>query len=452
MGVELFDVSGSSQRVPLFTMQYEIKTRNSMMTYILFVTPYYPPEKGAPQARISETAQLLVKRGHQVTVLTTLPNYPTGIVPPEYHGRRVQEEVCNGVRIIRVWSFISPNKGFLRRVLAQLSFGSLSPILGWRKVGHPEIVIVESPPLFDAFAGRILSWLKGCPFIFTVSDIWPESAVQLGVLRNRALIRLAERLEWSTYQRSSLVWAVTEGIQNELIKRGLRPEKVFLLTNGVDTKEFRPLPQRQARAELGWDNRFTALYAGTHGIAQGLITILDAAELLRGRTEIHIVLAGDGAEKADLIAQARQRRLTNVTFLEPLSHDRMPLLLAAADICLVPLKKLPLFEGALPSKMYEAMACARPIVLGVEGEARRLAEQEAGSAIAVEPENANALATSILYLREHPEVAVQLGQRGRAFVETRFDRHQLVASLDSSIMTLLHKHEPAPVPATSHSA
>lgn len=422
------------------------------MTHILFVTPYYPPERGAPQARIGETAQRLVQRGYQVTVLTTVPNYPIGIVPPEYRGRTVQEEVCNGVRVVRVWSYVSPNKGFLRRILAQLSFGCLSPILGWRKIGHPDVVVVESPPLFDAFAGRLLSWLKECPFIFTISDIWPESAVQLGVLRNHTLIRLAEWLEWSTYQRSSLVWAITEGIRNTLIERGLPPGKVFLLTNGVDTKEFRPSPRAQARAELGWDSRFTALYAGTHGLAQGLTTILDAAELIRDRAEIHIVLVGDGAEKADLIAQAQQRCLANVTFLEPLPHDRMPLILAAADICLVPLRKIPLFEGALPSKMYEAMACARPIVLGVEGEARRLAEKEARSAIAVEPENANALASAILYLYEHPEEVERLGQQGRAFVEARFDRNQLVANLDKHITALLKKHETTSVSVTPNPA
>lgn len=418
------------------------------MTHILFVTPYYPPEKAAPAVRISETAMLLVKRGRQVTVLTTVPNYPTGIVPPEYRGRIVQEEVCNGVRVVRVWSYISPNKGFFRRILAQLSFGCLSPILGWKAIGHPDMVIVESPPLFDAIAGRILSSYKRCPLIFTVSDLWPESAVQLGVLRNRILIRLAERLEWSTYQRSSLVWAVTAGIRNVLIERGLPPEKVFLLTNGVDTKKFRPLPQAQARAELGWDDRFTVLYAGTHGLAHGLTTVLDAAERMRDQAGIRIVLVGDGAAKAELVAQAQQRNLMNVLFLEPQPHEQMPLLLAAADVCLVPLRKLPLFEGALPSKMYEAMACARPIVLGVEGEARQLAEKEAGSAIAVEPENADALASAIHYLYEHPEEAELFGQQGRAFVEARFDRHQLVANLDLRIIEPLKKRESISMSAT----
>ena len=205
------------------------------MTHILFVTPYYPPEKGAAQVRISETAMYLVKRGYQVTVLTTVPNYPTGIVPAEYRGHVLQQEGHDGIRIVRVWSYVSPNKGFLGRILAQLSFGCLAPLLGGKAVGQPDLIIVESPPLFDAIAGRVLAWFKHCPFIFTVSDLWPESAVQLGMLRNRVLIRLAEWLEWSTYQRASAVWALTEGIRDALIQRGLSPEHVFLLTNGVDT-------------------------------------------------------------------------------------------------------------------------------------------------------------------------------------------------------------------------
>lgn len=411
------------------------------MAHILFVTPYYPPEKGAPQVRTSETARWLVQRGHQVTVLTTMPNYPTGIVPQEYRGWRVREEMCQKVRIIRVWSYISPNKGFFRRILAQLTFGFLSPLLGWRKLGHPDVIIVESPPLFDAFAGRFLSWVKKCPFIFTISDIWPESAVQLGVLRNRTIIRLAEWLEWSTYQRASRVWAVTKGIRKALITRGLAEEKVFLLTNGVDTRQFRPLPREQTCAEFGLERRFIALYAGTHGLAQGLTTVLDAAQLLQDRRDIQIVLIGDGAEKEKLVASARQRGLTNVTFLDPLPHDRMPALLAACDVCLVPLRKLPLFEGALPSKMYEAMACARPIILGVEGEARHLLETEAHSAIAVEPENAESLAAALRFLYEHPAEREKLGQQGRTFVEAHFDREQLVTKLEVQIMAILQERK-----------
>jgi colanic acid biosynthesis glycosyl transferase WcaI len=425
------------------------------MAHILFVTPYYPPEKGAAQVRISETAKLLVKGDYEVTVLTTFPNYPTGIVPSEYRGCVIQHEVDDGVRIVRVWSYVSPNKGFLRRILAQLSFGCLAPFLGWRAVGRPDMIIVESPPLFDAIAGRMLAWLKHCPFIFTVSDLWPESAVQLGMLRNRMLIRLAEWLEWATYQRAGAIWALTEGIRDVLIQRGLSPEQVFRLSNGVDTTRFRPLPKAQARAELGWDDRFTVLYAGTHGLAQGLTSALDAAEQVLNHAGLHFVLVGDGAAKQGLVADAQRRNLGNITFLDPQPHDRMPLLLAGADVCLVPLRKLPLFEGALPSKMYEAMACARPILLAVEGEARRIAEQEAGAAIYVEPENAAALASAILYLHKHHEVAELLGQRGRAFVEERFDRNHLTTVLETRIAMLLEKKvsastsvTPTPVGAT----
>src|SRR6266852_1570279 len=171
----LHEVLGANARQSL-------KVRDEIMTHILFVTPYYPPEITAPAVRIGETAMRLVKRGHQVTVLTTFPNFPTGIVPPEYRGRVIQHEMHDGVRIVRVWSYFSPNKGFLRRILAQLSFGCLAPFLGWKAIGRPDVIIVESPPLFDAIAGCLLAFFKRRPFIFTVADLWPEAAIQMGIL------------------------------------------------------------------------------------------------------------------------------------------------------------------------------------------------------------------------------------------------------------------------------
>jgi glycosyltransferase involved in cell wall biosynthesis len=332
-----------------------------------------------------------------------------------------------------VWSYVTPNSGFLRRILAQLSFGCIAPFLGWKSVGCPDVIIAESPPLFDAIATRILAQGKNCPYIFTIADLWPESAVQLGILRNSLMIRLAEWLEWTTYQNASLVWTVTDDIRTRLIQRGLAPEQVFLLTNGVDIGKFSPMPRKQARDVLGWDDRFTVVYAGTHGLAHGLTTALDAAQYLRSNPEIHIVFVGDGSEKAGLQERARREKLPNVTFLDPLQHDQMPLLLAAADVCLVPLRKIALFKGALPSKIYEIMACARPILLAVEGEARQLIEQEAGAAIFVEPENDQALASAIIRLYEHPEICFELGSRGRAFVESRFDREKLVDALEAQV-------------------
>ncbi len=426
------------------------------MSHVLFVTPYYPPEVGAPQTRISETAVRLVRRGHQVTVLTTLPNYPSGQVPPEYQRGQRRREQRDGVAIVRVWSYIRPNNGFFNRILAQLSFGCLAPLLGGRAVGRPDVIIVESPPLFDAIAGRTLSRWKRCPFVFTVADIWPESAIQLGLLRNRILIGLAERLEWSTYVRAGAVWSVTEGIRQTLIRRGLPASRVFLLPNGVDTAKFQPQPQSEARAALGWDDRFTVVYAGTVGLAHGLHTLLDAAAMLRDRPDIRIVVIGEGAARAALVAAATQRALTNVTFLDAQPHDRMPLILSAADACLVSLRKVPLFAGALPSKMYEAMACARPIVLAVDGEARQLVVEEAGAALHVAPEDSEQLASAILELRARPELAAQLGQRGREFVTARFNRDSLTEALEARLAELIATHhapaeESVPLPAAAGS-
>jgi len=197
------------------------------------------------------------------------------------------------------------------------------------------------------------------------------------------------------------------------------------------------MPKVQARAELAWDDRFTMLYAGGHGISHGLSTVLDAAELLLNHDDICIVLVGDGAEKAELKALAHRRGLTNVKFLDAQPHHRMPLLLAAADACLVHMRKLPLFQGTLPIKMYEGMACARPIVLAMDGEARKLAEQDAGAAIYVEPENPRALVSAILWMRDHPDLAEEIGQRGRALVEARFGYDQLAAALNERITMLL---------------
>jgi colanic acid biosynthesis glycosyl transferase WcaI len=407
------------------------------MAHILFISRYYTPEKAAAAVCVSETAKRLVKQGHEVTVLTTVPNYPTGIVPPEYRGHMIQCEILEGVRVVRIWSYIHANKGFLRRILAQLSFGFLAPLLGWKSIGRPDIIIVESPPLFNVIAARILAKFKTCPYIFWVADLWPESAIQLGALHNRTFIWLSERLEWSTYKRAILVWVISEKMRDILIQRGLPPEQILLINNGVDTIKFRPLPQREARAALGWDGRFTVLYAGTHGLSHGLTTILDAAEQIRDRFDIRFVLVGDGAEKANLMAQAQSRNLKNVTFLDPLPHHQMPQLLAAADVCLAHARKVELFECMLPIKMYEAMASSRPLLLGLNGEARRIAEQEAGAALYVEPENPDALASAVLYLQVHPEVAAQLGMRGRIYVQARFDYDLLTAELAARISGLL---------------
>jgi colanic acid biosynthesis glycosyl transferase WcaI len=402
------------------------------MAHILFISRYYPPEKAAAAVCVSETAKRLVKLGHRVTVLTTVPNYPNGIVPLSYRGHLLQEEVLDGVRVVRIWSYIRANKGFLGRVVAQLSFGCLAPFVGGKAVEYPDLIIVGSPPLFNVIAGQILAWLKRRPFIFWVADLWPESAVQFGVLHNPLLIRLSKWLEWSTYRRASRVWVVSEGVCDLLMQRGLSAKRMFLIPNGVDTVKFRPLPKIPARTEFGWDARFTVLYAGTHGLAHSLQTILEAAEQLKHRDDIRFVLVGDGEEKEDLIAYAQAYNLKNITFMGAQTHDKMPLLYAAADLCIVPMRDVPLLTTTLPLKMYEIMACARPYILAGRGRACQITE-EAGAGLLVEPEHADALVSSLLYLFKHPEEGERLGLRGRAYVEAHFDYDQLTLALNTQL-------------------
>lgn len=418
---------------------------------ILFVTYYYPPEAGAAAICTSELAQRLATMGHQVSVLTTYPNYPTGIIPAAYRGGRLKTEVIAGVTVLRVWSMIIPGTRPARRLLGQLTFGLLAGWLGARRVGEQDVVIVESPPLFTAIAGRWLAHRTRCPYIFTVSDLWPEAAIQLGALRNRFAIRLAERLERTTYARALGIRTVTSGLQSALEGRGVPTARIFTVPHGVDTVRFGPLPQRSARANLGWDDRFTVLYAGTIGQVQGLHTLLGAAEVLRDRADIRFVLCGDGAAKEALQTKAASRELSNVTFLPTQPHSAIPELLAGADVCFSSLRDLPVFEATLPIKLFEAMACAKPIVLAAtDGLASQVFVSQAQAGVRVEPERPDLLAQAIVNLHAHPAQALQLGQQGYAYVKKHFDRDLLAVEVEKQLqLRLAPPHQAAtllPIP------
>jgi colanic acid biosynthesis glycosyl transferase WcaI len=269
---------------------------------ILFVSPYFPPEVGAPQTRIYELALHLAALGQEVSVLTTFPNYPTGTVSPEWRGKVFWKGTDQNLRIYRVWSYPAPNRGFFKRIVSQLSFalfaGLAAPVLP-----KPDAIVVESPPLFDGFAAVFLGIVKRAPYLFTVSDLWPESAIQMGMLRNRLLIWASKRIELLFYRRSALVLALTSGIRQRIIAGGMAPIKVALFRNSVDCAFFRPGIDGSVRHELGAsDQDFIALYAGTLGLAQNLTTVLEAAALLQrqGEDSVRFVLAGEGAE-SDLL-------------------------------------------------------------------------------------------------------------------------------------------------------
>ncbi len=392
---------------------------------VIFLTHYFAPEVGAPQSRLLELATRLVAAGHSVTVVTGFPNYPTGIVPPAYRGRRSMEEHIDGVRVLRTPVYATPNKGFVRRILNHLSF-AVSSVTAVRRAGPADVIFVESPPLFIGLAALAYTRLKRAPFIFNVSDIWPQSAVELGALRNRLAIRLAEMFELHLYRRAARVSVVTPGMVERLAARGVPRQKLYLLTNGVDTALFRPAePDLDLVARLGLQGRKVFLYAGTHGMAQGLDVILEAAKATSDPNVLY-VLAGEGADKERLVAKAAQQGLENVKFLPNQPKSAMPALLNLAYATIIPLKRLDLFKSALPSKMFESMATSRPIVAALWGEAAELVDT-AACGLVVEPEDPDALRAAVEKLAADPELAGRLGDNGRTYVLAHFDRNEIAA-------------------------
>ena len=398
---------------------------------VVLLTHYFPPEVGAPQARLYELASRAAAAGHSVTVVTGFPNYPTGVVPLSYRGHFRMEESMDGVRVVRTSVYATPNRGFVRRILNHLSFAA-SSLTAVRKVGPADVLFVESPPLFTGLAALAYRRLKRAPYVFNVSDIWPESAVQLGALRNRWAVRLAEMLEMHLYRRAARVSVVTPGMVERLAARGVSRDKLFLLTNGVDTDVYRPMPANAELARmLGLEGKKVFLYAGTHGMAQGLDLVLEAARRTADPSILY-VLAGEGAEKEALMKKSADERITNVLFVPNQPKSVMPDLLNLAYATVVPLKKLDLFKSALPSKMFESMASAKPIVASVWGEAADLVER-AGCGVVVAPEDPVALHQAVEKLAADPAMAQGLGEKGRRYVMEHFDRRVIA----ERFMTLL---------------
>ncbi len=394
---------------------------------ILYLSQYFPPEMGAPAARVHELSREWAALGHDVTVLTGFPNHPTGIIPPEYCGQLIRRELIDGVRVIRTPIYAAANKGVVRRAANYLSYAASAASFGPVLTERPDVVIATSPQLLTAVSGYWMSALKRAPFVFEVRDIWPRSIVEVGALpAHHPAVWALERLELFLYARADRVVAVTDSFVDELAARGVPREKLRVVKNGVDLQLFRPLPRaNDIRHELGLKpGDFMCLYVGTHGMAHGLQTILDAADRLRNRPEIRFVLVGEGAEKNALQERARWMKLESVTFVDQQPRGKTPLFLAASDLSLVLLKGKPLFKTVLPSKIFEILGAGRPIVLGVDGEARKVVE-DASAGVFVQPEDPAALAEAILNLKANPTKCIQMGANGRAFVEANYSRKAL---------------------------
>lgn len=393
--------------------------------HILFLSHYYPPEVNAPASRTSEMAKIWVKLGHKVTIVTAAPSHPRGIVYPGYRNRWFSRETVDGVELLRIWTFLAANEGFGRRILNFLSY-PLSVLLHLRGMPRADVVISSSPQFFAGLAGGLLK-RRWRPWVFEVRDLYPDTILAVGAMKRSFAIRMLEGIERAAYRSADAIVSVTDSFVPHIRERGATCP-IEVVKNGVDLAFYENEGAQAAgaafRAELGLEGKFVAAYVGTHGMSQGLATILDAAELTRDEPEIVYLLVGDGAERAALVAERERRGLANVLIIGQRPKGDMPAIWNATDASLVLLRRSDTFKTVLPSKMFEAMAMRRPIILGVEGEARALLDA-AGAGIGIVPEDAEGLAASVRRLAADRAAGAAMGDSGRRYVEAHFDRSNL---------------------------
>lgn len=374
--------------------------------HILFLTDNFPPEVNAPASRTFEHCREWVSAGHDVTVITCAPNFPKGRVFDGYKNRWRQEEFVDGIRVIRVWSFITANEGFLKRTLDYLSF-MISAILASGRAKKVDIIIATSPQFFTAVAGFSVSILKRCPWIFELRDLWPDTIRAVGAMSDGPILDMLERLELFLYKRAQRVVAVTHAFKRNLVDRGIVKSKIAVVTNGADLSCFRPLAKDPSlEIELGLEGRFVAGYIGTHGMCHALDTLLEAASQLKSKHEslpISILMLGDGAEKARLKEKASALGLDNVIFIDSVPKSEVHRYWSLCDVSIIHLRKTDLFKTVIPSKLFEGMAMGIPVIHCVEGESAEIVRSE-GIGVTVEPENADALTAAIMSLYESKDL------------------------------------------------
>ena len=390
----------------------------------LVLTQYFPPEVGAAQLRLAATVDELRRQGHEVEVVTALPNYPTGAIYPEYRGRVYAREERDGLVIHRVWLYAATGAG-VRRVLNFASFVATS-LLGLVRARRPDFIFVESPPLFLSIPALLCARLWGARVIYNVADLWLDQVRALGLLHDGVLLRLAEAVERWTLRASDYVNVVTEGLRTRLIhEKGVPAEKVLFLPNGVDTDLFAPSePDRELERELGLGGKQVVVYAGTHGYAHGIDVAIAAARLLR-EENVEFIFIGDGSEKRRLIELARDTAATNVRFLDSAPPTYIARLYSVALTGLSTLRDVPLADATRPVKIFATMASAKPVLYSGGGEGARLV-LAADAGIVVPWGSADELAGAVRALIAAPDIAATLGRNGRRYVEENLRWSSLV--------------------------
>lgn len=410
--------------------------------HILLITPNYYPEVNAPATRQHEHCRRWAQLGHQVTVIAPAPHWPVGKVFPGYKNRWASREAHDGVQVLRVWTLLSANRGFLLRTLAFVTF-MLRAVLASLGIRSVDVIVATSPQFFAGLAGTIASRIKRRPFVLEIRDIWPESIVDVGAMRRSPLIRLLEWLERRMYQSANHIVTVGGGYREKLLQRGVPADKISVVTNGVDLDAWRPAPPDDAMLDLhNSRGKFVCAYVGTIGMAHGLDVVLDAAEELQQREDDSIVfwLVGDGARREELERDAKRRRLTNVRFLGQVSKPQVQQVLASSDACLVHLRGTELFGTVIPSKIFETMAMEAPIIMGVRGEAQDVV-LAAQAGVPMEPDSWPSLLAALEQLQSGLP-----GNNGRSFVAQFYNRDKLAARM----LTILQNHAEQPPNTPAH--
>lgn len=352
---------------------------------ILFLTDNFPPEVNAPATRTYEHCREWVKLGAEVTVITCAPNFPQGKVYDGYKNKLYQTEMVDGIKVIRVWSYIVANKGFIKRTLDFISF-SITAFLAGLFV-KTDLIIATSPQFFTALAGRVLSRWKRRPWIMEVRDLWPESIKTVGAMNDNLFIKYFEWQEMRCYRSAQKIVVVTDSFKKTLVGRGIDSEKIYVVKNGVDKSVFNPVPKDEELVKkLGLEGKTVVGYIGTHGMAHKLDFIIQCAKNMEGKNNYHFILMGNGAEKENLKKLHAELGCQNVTMLDSVPKAEVKRYISVLDISLINLKKSDLFTTVIPSKIFENAAMAIPILMGVEGEAQEIVESY-GAGVCFEPEN-----------------------------------------------------------------
>ena len=402
---------------------------------ILFLTDNFPPEVNAPATRTYEHCREWVKQGVEVTVITGVPNFPQGKVYNGYKNKWKQEEIIDGIRVIRVWTYISPNRGFFKRTLDYISFSITSFLIGIFQ--ECDVIIATSPQFFTALAGRTLSKFKNRPWIMEVRDLWPESIKTVGAMKDNLFIRYFEREEKWCYNSALAIVSVTESFKTEIIKRGINPNKIKVIRSGANHDIFQPQAKNQDIINnLGLNGKRVLGYIGTHGMAHKLDFILDCAkELNQFDNSFHFMLIGDGAEKNNLRKKIEVEKISNVTMLNTVPKSEVVKYLSILDAAIINLKKDNLFKTVIPSKIYETAAMQIPILIGVDGEARMLVEQYSAG-LYYEPENMESFIKALYYLFNSEGVYKKYKEGGQN-LSKEYDRKILAREMLTFLYSIL---------------